>query len=117
MSALKRFAKYFVGYIKGTKDRFFIHKKMGFYKHLTDREYLEKLYKIIMKHPLDLENPRRFTEKLQWIKLYDRKTIYSDMVDKYKAKEYVASRIGERHIIPLLGVWDSFDEIDFRHVC
>ena len=61
----------------------------------------------------NLKHPKTFNEKLQWLKLYDRKPEYTRMVDKYEAKYYVADRIGEEYIIPTLGVWDSFDQIDF----
>ena len=63
---------------------------------------------------LDLENPTTFNEKIQWIKLYDRNPIYSDLVDKYKVREYVRRVIGTNYLIPLLGSWKSFDEIDFE---
>lgn len=66
-----------------------------------------------MPYYLDLKNPRTFNEKLQWLKLYDRKPIYTTMVDKYSAKEYVSKIIGQQFIIPTLGVWDSFEQIDF----
>lgn len=57
--------------------------------------------------------PKTYNGKLQWLKLYDRKDIYTKMVDKASAKDYAASIIGEEHIIKTLGVWNSFDEIDF----
>ena len=60
-----------------------------------------------------MKNPQTFNEKLQWLKIYDRKPIYTTMVDKYEVKNYVADKIGDEYIIPTLGVWDSFDEIDF----
>lgn len=63
---------------------------------------------------LNLENPKTFNEKLQWLKLYDRNPEYIRMVDKCAVKEYVAGKIGEEYIIPTLGVWDRFDEIDFE---
>ncbi len=63
---------------------------------------------------LRLENPQTYTEKLQWLKLYHRDPLYTKLVDKFEVKKYVAERIGEEHIIPTLGVWDSFDEIDFN---
>ena len=66
-----------------------------------------------MGYPLDLKNPRTFSEKLQWLKLYNRDPKYTVMVDKVKAKEYVASIIGEDYIIPTLGVWKNPDDIDF----
>lgn len=69
-------------------------------------------YRFFGKFP-DLKNPKTFNEKLQWLKLYDRKPEYTRMVDKYEAKKYVAERIGEEYIVPTYGVWDHFDEIDF----
>ena len=79
----------------------------------ADRLYLKMLYRNRMKKPLNLENPRTYNEKLQWLKLYDRNPLYTMMVDKAAVKEYVAGRIGEEYIIPTLGVWESFDDIDF----
>lgn len=66
-----------------------------------------------MGKKLNLDNPQTFNEKLQWLKLYDRKPIYTLMVDKIEAKKLVAEAIGEEYIIPTLGVWDRFDDIDF----
>ncbi|WP_207636490.1 ATP-grasp fold amidoligase family protein [Butyrivibrio proteoclasticus] len=66
-----------------------------------------------MRKKLSLERPRSFNEKIQWLKLYDRKPIYNSMVDKYEAKNYVGDLIGEQYIIPTYGVWNNFDEIDF----
>lgn len=62
---------------------------------------------------LDLKNPKLFTEKIQWLKLHDRNECYHAMVDKVRAKEYVAKIIGEQYIVPTYGVWDSVDEVDF----
>lgn len=62
---------------------------------------------------LNLKNPQTFNEKLQWLKLYDRNPEYTKMVDKYEVRKYISDKIGEEYLIPLLGVWDSFDEIDF----
>jgi hypothetical protein len=80
---------------------------------LPDRIYLKKVYKEKMGRKLSLRNPKTFTEKENWLKLYDRKPIYTIMADKYKAREFVAERIGEQYLVPLLGVWDSPDEINF----
>lgn len=57
--------------------------------------------------------PKCFNEKLQWLKLYDRKEIYSSMVDKYEVKRIVENAIGREYVIPTIGIWDSFDEINF----
>lgn len=69
-------------------------------------------YRFFGKFP-NLKSPKTFNEKLQWLKLYDRRPEYTTMVDKYAVKQYIAERIGEEYIIPTLGVWESFDEIDF----
>lgn len=79
----------------------------------NDEKYLKVIYFLEMGHRLNLKNPKRFTEKLQWLKLYDRKPEYTRMVDKITAKEYVAEIIGDEYIIPTLGVWEHFDDIDF----
>lgn len=67
-----------------------------------------------MGYKLDLNNPKTFNEKLQWIKLHNRDPLYTKLVDKYEVRGYVAETIGEEHLIPLLGVWDNVDDIDFN---
>lgn len=69
-------------------------------------------YRFFGRFP-DLKNPKTFNEKLQWLKLYDRNPEYTRMVDKYEAKRYAASIIGDEHIVPSYGVWDAFEDIDF----
>ena len=86
---------------------------MDFNKFIPDKIYIKKIYKQMMGKELDLKNPKTFNEKLQWLKLYDRKKEYTKMVDKYEAKEYVANIIGDEYIIPTIGIYNSFDEIDF----
>ena len=80
---------------------------------LPDKVFLKMYYPVMMNEELDLKNPKTFNQKLQWLKLYDRKPEYTTMVDKYAVKEYVADKIGKEYIIPTLGVWDNFDDIDF----
>ena len=87
--------------------------KTRIFNYLPDKWAVSIKYHNHFYKKLDLKNPRTFNEKLQWLKLYDRKPEYTIMVDKYRAKEYVASIIGDEYIIPTLGVWKSFDEIDF----
>ncbi len=93
------------------KNMFEFRQKL--YKLIPDKLYLKLLYKRRLGKKLNLNNPQTFSEKLQWLKLYDRRPEYSKMVDKYEAKLYVAEKIGEQYIIPTLGIWDSFEEIDF----
>lgn len=100
-------------YIKHpTKIFIFLQNRCNF-PVLPDRSYLRIKYNLAMGKKLDLKNPQTFNEKLQWLKLYSRKPEYTCMVDKYEAKQYVAQKIGEEYIIPTLGVWDNFDDIDF----
>ena len=80
---------------------------------LSDKTFIKIEYRNRMRKKLNLKTPQTFNEKLQWLKIYDRKPIYTTMVDKYEVKNYVADKIGDEYIIPTLGVWDSFDEIDF----
>jgi hypothetical protein len=78
-----------------------------------DKIFLKLRYRLQLGHPLNLKNPKRFTEKIQWLKLYNRRSEFTTMVDKYAVKEFVANKIGEMYIIPTLGVWNKFDDIDF----
>ncbi len=82
-------------------------------KYIPDKTYVKCMYRSFTDKKLNLKNPAGFNEKLQWLKLYDRKPIYTEMVDKYAAKQFVADRIGEEYIIKTLGVWDKFEDIDF----
>ena len=86
-------------------------KYMGW---LPDRILLEIKFRHSMGYKLNLIGPKTYNEKLQWIKLYDRRPEYTIMVDKIKVKEYVASVIGEQYIIPTLGIWDDPANIDFN---
>lgn len=110
---LRRLWKAGTRYLRDKSYRFWINATLGLYDKMPDAEYLKRAFRASMGKELNLEKPRTFNEKLQWLKLYDRKPQYTAMVDKYEAKNYVAERIGEEYIIPTLGVWDSFDQIDF----
>lgn len=85
----------------------------NFFSWLPDKVYLSLRYRCQMGHWINWKNPKTFTEKLQWLKVYDYKPEYTKMVDKLAAKDYVASRIGEEYIIPTLGVWDRVEDIDW----
>lgn len=75
--------------------------------------YVKLSYRLNMGKRLNLNNPKTYNEKLNWIKLYDHNPLYTTLVDKYAVKEWVAKVIGSQFIIPTIGVWNSFDEIDF----
>lgn len=85
-------------------------------KFFSDQTYLKLLYKGKMNRKLNLDHPQRFSEKLQWLKLYDRKPEYPLMADKYEVRKYVAEKLGDKkYLIPLISgaVWERADDIDF----
>ena len=86
---------------------------LNHFKWLSDETYLKICYKAAHGKWPNLDNPKSFNEKLNWLKLYDRKKVYTTMVDKCNVKSFVADIIGEEHIIPTLGIWERIDDIDF----
>ncbi len=80
---------------------------------IPDSIYLKFLYRIRMGKKLNLKNPVTFNEKLNWLKINNRKSVFTDMVDKFAVKSIVASELGKEYIVPTLGVWDRFEDIDF----
>lgn len=80
---------------------------------LSDKAYLTIQYRCLCGESINWSNPQTFKEKLQWLKVHDHNPEYTKMVDKYEAKKYVASIIGEDYIIPTLGIWNSVDDIDW----
>ena len=100
-------------YLTDPDFRFLIQAGHGKYNKLSDEEYLVRIFKAKMGFDLDLKNPKTFNQKLQWLKLYNRRPEYTMMADKYRVREYIADTIGDQYLIPLLGVWDDPDEIDF----
>lgn len=96
-----------------TKQLWFLDR---FGDKFPDRFYLGWKYWIMMGHRLHLNPPRTYTEKIQWMKLYDRNPRYTVLADKHSVKHFVADRIGPEHVIPTLGVWHSADEIDFERL-
>lgn len=110
---IKRYLNALYKFITNKDYRFLILSAQGFYDNMDDEAYLKRKYKACMGKEIHLDSPQTFNEKLQWLKLHDRKPEYTTMVDKYAVKMYVADIIGEKYIIPTLGVWNHFDEIDF----
>lgn len=100
-------------YLLSPQYRFLIQANLGVYYNMPDEKFLSRIFQILMNQELSLEHPKTFNEKLQWLKLYNRKTSYTTMVDKYKVREYIRERLGEKYLIPLLGVWNNPEEIDF----
>lgn len=93
------------------KQRIYRKICVCFGKYISDKTYLKLLYETRIGKKLNLKNPISFDEKLQWLKLYDRKDEYTVWADKYEVRNYVAEKLGEQYLIPLLGVWNSADEL------
>lgn len=100
-------------FIFDKRYRFVILANKGVYDNMQDEALLNRKYEAIFGKRLNLDNPQTFNEKLQWLKLYDRNPEYTIMVDKYKVRDYIKEKIGEEYLIPLIGVWDNPDDIDF----
>lgn len=91
----------------------FILQRVGIIDRLDDEKYVRFVYFIKFHRKLNLKNPQTFSEKLQWLKLYNRRPEYTKMVDKYAVKDYVAGIVGKEYVIPTLGVWDKPEDIDW----
>lgn len=85
-----------------------------FGKFMSDAMLLKVRYRIIFHYPLKLNRVFTFNEKLQWLKLNDRKEIYHTMADKYEARVFVEQKIGSQYLVPLLGVWEKADDINIK---
>jgi len=91
-------------------------KKQRQLKNMNPNRYPELLAKDFQKkrgRPLDFDNPKTFTEKLKWLIVFDATPVKSRLADKYAVRSWVAEKIGDEYLIPLLGVWDDFDDINF----
>ena len=86
--------------------------RKGLLNWMNNEAYLSRLYEYEMGYRPDLNTPKTFNEKLQWLKIHDQKEIYHTFSDKYRAKELIAERIGASHVIPTLAVWKTAEEID-----
>lgn len=95
--------------IKNTLYSVMLHTA-GFY---SDKFYIKQQFKHCLHYIPNLSCPQTFQEKLQWLKLYDRKDIYSIMVDKFEAKDFIQKKVGEEYIIPTIGVYNDSAEIDY----
>ena len=113
--------------LQNTKSRFeqeiqyinsiFVKKDYNYYKNLHPSMYAEELklwFKMVTGRELNLENPKTFNEKIQWLKLYDSTPLKTRLADKYLVRDWVKEKIGEQYLIPLLGVYDKFEDIDFN---
>lgn len=87
--------------------------RMNLLNLLSDKAHVSLKYRLSMGHPLNLKDPQTFTEKLNWLKLYDHDPRYPQIVDKWEVMNFVKERIGEEYCAQKYGVWDHFDQIDF----
>lgn len=99
---LRRVAGYFVN-----------HRLLNW---MPDKPYLQIFYYAEFGKFIDFKNPKTFNEKLNWLKLYYRRPDLITLVDKYEVKKYIADKIGEQYVIPTLGVWDKFEDINFNEL-
>ena len=91
--------------------------RKGLLRVIPDSVYLKILYRCKMGRSLDLKNPSSYTEKLQWLKLYNRNELFTTLVDKYKVREYVKRQIGEEYLIPLVGgPWNKVEDLSLIHI-
>lgn len=100
--------------VKNNKAEFLVSLLENLNFLFPDKLYLKLLFRCKMGYWIDFDNPNLFSEKLQWLKLYDRNPLYTTLVDKFAVKKWVADKIGEEYVIPLLGVWNNAYEIDFE---
>lgn len=105
MLSLREYAKY-PGLLFSS-----ILREFGFW--IPDKWYLQMKYYFETGDILHIKNPMTFGEKIQWLKLYDRRPEYAIMVDKFAVKDYVSNLIGSEYVIPILGVWDKPEDINF----
>lgn len=85
----------------------------GMFNYISDQTYIKFMYYLNMKKKLDLNNPKTFNEKLQWLKLNDRNPNYIKMVDKYEVRSYISNILGEEYLIPLIGVYEDANQINW----
>ena len=105
--------KKIIKYLTHPREALICLMNKNFFFFLPDKLYLKWKYKLLIGKKLDLKNPKLLSEKLQWLKLYNRNPEYTKMVDKYEVRNYIENKIGKQYLIPLVGVYDKFDDIDF----
>jgi len=105
-----------ISLVENKNARFLFLASHGFYNRMNDGDYLSRMFEARMNRKMDFDNPITYNEKLQWMKLNDHNPIYTLMGDKYLVKSYVAKIIGEKYIIPTIGVWDNPNDINFSNL-
>ena len=105
-------AKSLIRYCTDVDYRFIFNTGKGLYRNMPDREFLRRRFHAAQGYYMDFDDPRTFSEKLQWLKLYDRDPRYTSYVDKVEVKRIVEEKAGSGYIIKTLKVWDNADDID-----
>lgn len=88
--------------------------RKGILKYMPDSLYIKIMFKLVCGYSLNLKNPKTFNEKIQWLKLRGNLHKYADLVDKYEVRKHITETIGGKYLIPLIGVWDNVEDIDFN---
>lgn len=104
----------FMKYIKNPLELFLVLGNREFLNWIDDEKYIKIAHRIKLNEKLDLENPITYNQKLQWLKIYNRDVLYNKLVDKYRVREFIKERIGSKYLIPLIGVWENVEDIDFN---
>ena len=112
-SFLKKYLIQLYLYIKRPLTLFDTWAAKERFNWMPDKLYLSLMFRSKMGYWMNWKEPKTFNEKLQWLKIYDRKPLYTKLVDKYEVRDYIAKKIGKEYLVPLLGVWDNPDDIDF----
>ncbi len=105
--------KKFLKLISDKNFRTDVLSRRGFYKTMPDEEFLNRIFKARMGEELDLKNPQTFNQKLQWLKINNRKSEFTMMADKFLVRDYISKKLGKEYLIPLIGVWDKAEDINF----
>ena len=106
--------KKIIEYIVNPRKTLIVLMNKNLFGLIPDKQYLKLKYLVKTNKKLNLNTPITYNEKIQWLKLNDRKDIYTIMVDKYEAKKYVGNIIGNQYIIPTIGIYEDFNDIDFE---
>lgn len=101
-------------YINNPGLLFLYFGRKGFFNWMSDEKYISILYKIHFGYYPDLSCPKTYNEKTQWMKLFNRKNEYTELVDKYEVRKVIENKLGKEYLIPLLWVGTNFDDIDFQ---
>lgn len=79
-------------------------------------EFLKKVFEEKVGRYLDLENPKSFSEMIQWIKLYYHDPLISQCVDKVLFKEFIREKLGDGHTAKIYKIWESAEEVNLRDI-